>query len=187
MVSDFTGKKLLFIRHSDVQRNPATPSREWLLSEDGRSRARQLAPQIVPHNPTRIITSDEPKARETGHIIANELSLPWQPATNLHEHDRQGAPFFTSKEAFETAVARFFNNPDTLVFGNETANQAFERFDTAVHRLIADYPEDILAIVTHGTVLTLFLAHYNPFASFPFWQNMQMPDLFVVSLPDMCL
>lgn len=187
MISGFTDKKLLFIRHSAVQIDPAKSAREWLLSADGRSRARQLAPQLIPHTPTRILTSDESKARETGQIIADELGLPCQAVPNLHEHDRQGAPFFTSKEAFETAVARFFNNPDTLVFGNETANQAFERFNTAVHRLIADYPEDTLAIVTHGTVLTLFLAHYNPFASFPFWQNMQLPDLFVVSLPDMCL
>lgn len=187
MITDSPPKNLLFVRHSAVQRNPEIPSREWPLSEDGRSRTRQIAPRLIPHNPTRIITSDEPKARETGQIIANELGLPWQPAANLHEHDRQGAPFFTSKEAFETAVAHFFNNLDTLVFGNETANQAFERFDTAVHHLIAAYPGDTLAIVTHGTVLTLFLARYNQFAPIPFWQKLQLPDLFVVSLPDMRL
>ena len=178
---------MLFIRHSAVQIDAAKSAREWPLSADGRSRARLLAPQLIPHNPTRIVTSDEPKAHETGQIIADALGLPCQTAFNLHEHDRQGAPFFTSKEAFETAVARFFLNPDTLVFGRETANQALERFDTAVHHLIATYPSDTLAIVTHGTVLTLFLSHYNQFPTFPFWQTLQLPDAFAVTLPDMRL
>ncbi|MCB9422840.1 MAG: histidine phosphatase family protein [Ardenticatenaceae bacterium] len=180
-------RKFLFIRHAAVAVDPAVPAREWSLSSDGRSRTRSLAPQLTPYDLTRIITSDESKARETGQIIAETLGLPWQSAPNLHEHNRQGAPFFTSKEAFETAVARFFDNPDTLVFGNETANQTFARFDTAVRHLLAVYPNDTLAIVTHGTVLTLFLAHYNQFTPFPFWQKLQMPDFFVVTLPDMCL
>lgn len=187
MASDLPDKNLLLIRHSAVRRSPETPSREWPLSDDGRSRARQLAQQLIPYNLTRIVTSEEPKARETGQIMANELGIPWQSAPHLQEHDRQGAPFFTSREAFETAVARFFHNPDQVVFGRETANQAFERFDTAVHHLLTSYPDDTLAIVSHGTVLTLFLAHYNPLDPVPFWQNLDLPDFFVVSLPDMRL
>ncbi len=181
------GEKLIFIRHSSVQIEPGIPSPEWPLSEDGRSRARNLAHQLITYNPTRTITSQEPKARQTGQIIAGELSLPWLSAPDLHEHDRQGVSFLESKEAFETAVTRFFDNPNTLVFGNETANQALKRFDTAVHHLIATYPADTLTIVTHGTVLTLFLSHYNQLAPFPFWQKLQMPDFFVVNLPDMRL
>ena len=178
------GEKLIFIRHSAVQINPELPSREWSLSEDGRSRTLHLASQLISHNLTRIITSQEPKASETGQIIASELNLPWQTAPNLHEHNREGVPFFERKDEFVTAVTHFFQNPDTLIFGNETANQTFERFDTAVHHLIAIYPSDTLAIVSHGTVMALFLSHYNQFNPVPFWQNLKMPDFFVVTLPD---
>ena len=90
-------KYLLFIRHSAVQIDLEKPSREWPLSEDGRSRARQLTLQIADHNPTRIITSEEAKAVETGQIIANELDIPWQTAPGLQEHDRQGVPFLADK------------------------------------------------------------------------------------------
>lgn len=180
-------QKLIFIRHAAVEINPDVPSREWRLSADGRSQARQLASQLLPYHLTRIFTSDEAKARETGQIIADELNISWQETLNLHEHDRQGAPFFTSNDAFETAVARFFAQPDTLVFGNETAHQAFKRFDTAVHHLLTTHPDDTLAIVSHGTVLTLFLSHYNQFTPFPFWQALHLPDCFIVSLPDMQL
>ncbi|MCP4428146.1 MAG: histidine phosphatase family protein, partial [Chloroflexi bacterium] len=97
------------------------------------------------------------------------------------------------QEDFLTAVARFFAQPDQLVFGDETANEARVRFDTAVRQLIAQRPNDdktssnTLAIVAHGTVITLFLAHYNNFAPIPFWQNIKLPDFFVVTLPDMIM
>ncbi len=181
------GSRLIFVRHAAVQIDPHVPGREWRLSTDGRSRARQLASQLIPYNPTRVFTSEEPKARETGQIVANELGLPWQTAPGLQEHNRENVPFFDSRGAFETAVARFFTQPDQLVFGNETANQALERFDTAVHHLIAANPNDTLAIVSHGTVLTLFLAHYNQFDPLPFWQNLQLPDCFIVFPPGMKL
>ncbi len=160
------------------------PSREWRLSANGRSLAQQLAPKIASHNPARIIASKEPKASETGQIIADALGIPWQTAVNLHEHERSQIGYFESRETFETAVSHFFARPDQLVFGDETANQARVRFDTAVRRLLTNHPTDTLAIVAHGTVLTLFLAHYNQFAPFPFWKTLQLPDFFVVARPD---
>jgi broad specificity phosphatase PhoE len=182
-----TPKKLIFIRHSAVQIDTAVPSHKWRLSADGRLLARNLASLIAAYNPTRIITSVEPKASETGQIIADALGTPWQTAPNLHEHERSKVGYFEKREDFLTAVANFFVQYDQLVFGDETANQARERFDTAVHHLIAQFPDDTLAIVTHGTVLTLFLAHYNNFAPFPFWQNIKLPDYFVVASPSMIL
>jgi len=137
--------------------------------------------------PREEIASEENKARETGQIIAETLAIPWQTAANLHEHERHNVPYFATKKEFETAVAHFFTHPDTLVFGDETADQARERFDTAVRHLVTAYPTDTLIIVTHGTVLTLFLAHYNDFPPLPFWLKIKLPDLFVVTLPGMTL
>jgi broad specificity phosphatase PhoE len=73
-----------------------------------------------------------------------------------------------------------------LVFGNETGEQARTRFTQAINTLLTQHPSDTLAIVSHGTVLTLFLAHHNPHLDpIPFWQQLKLPDLVVVSLPDM--
>jgi broad specificity phosphatase PhoE len=183
-------QKLIFVRHAAVEIDPAVPSNEWRLSDNGRSLTHHLIPQIAVHNPTRIITSSENKARETGQIIADVLGSSCQTAPNLHEHERSRVGYFEHKADFVTAVHHFFTHPNQLVFGDETANQARERFDTAVHHLIAQHPHDAnvssetLAIVTHGTVLTLFLAHYNQIEPFHFWQTLELPDYFVVSLPD---
>lgn len=181
-------QRLLLIRHSAVQIEPEKPAHEWTLSDEGRARCRRLARQLASHQPTTLVTSTEAKAAETGQILAAEWGIPWHTTPNLHEHDRQGLSYFTNKAAFEAVVADFFARPDELVMGRETAEQARERFETAVSQTLSYYPDDIVAIVAHGTVLTLLIAHHNPVLSpFPFWQTLTLPCAFVLSRPDLAL
>lgn len=181
-------KYLALIRHAAVQIEPDVLAREWQLSANGRTLTRQLAPKLVPYRLNRIITSVEPKANETGRILADELGLPRQTVVNLHEHDRQGTPYFARHEDFVTAVSRFFTYPDELVLGRETAVQARERFATAVTRLLTAYPQENLAIVAHGTVITLYLCHTNPdIDPIAFWQKLTLPAVFILSLPQKTL
>ena len=181
-------RKLILIRHSAVTQDPTLSSHQWRLSAAGRARAQALAAHIAPHHPTRFITSEEPKAIETGHILAEALGNPCTTTPGLQEHDRTGVPYFHSPAEFEAAVIQLFEQPNELVFGQETADQACHRFTRAIHTLLAQHPTGNLAIVTHGTVLTLFLTHHNPHLdSIPFWRSLKLPDLVVVSLPDMNL
>ncbi len=167
---------MIFVRHSAVVQQPDVPAHEWPLSENGRFLAAQLAPQLHPHQPQRIITSPEPKAAETGQIIAAALGLPWHTASGLQEHDRRGVPYLATREEFETAVTRFFAHPDQLVFGNETANEALERMETAVAAQRAAYPRDTLILVTHGTVLTLYCCRRSPHLDpLTFWRSLTLP------------
>jgi broad specificity phosphatase PhoE len=179
-------RKLILIRHSAVTQDPTLSSHEWSLSAVGRTRAQALAASIAPHNPTRFITSEEAKAHETGQIIAAALGKPWTTAPGLPEHNREGTPYFPSQAEFEAAVMRLFEQPRELVFGQETAEQACHRFTQTVHTLLAQYPTDTLAVVSHGTVLTLFLAHHNPHLDpVPFWRSLALPSFVVVSIPTM--
>lgn len=179
--------ELILIRHSAVDIDPARPSREWQLSADGQARCHQLAPGLAAFQPAHIFTSHEQKAIETGRILAQNLGMTSTAVPGLHEHDRVGVPIFADSKDFQTAVARLFTRPDELVFGNETANQALKRFDTAVHRLIKAHPGQTIAIVTHGTALTLFVAKHNPINPTKFWQNLTLPCLIHISLPDLKL
>lgn len=175
---------LILVRHSVVHTDPTTPSHEWTLTEDGRSRCRTLAAKLQPYPVDQFITSHEPKAIETGQIMADVFGVPCQAAAGLQEHDRRGVPYFASKIEFETAVTTFFTHPTELVFGAETAVQARERFGTAVRQQLAHHPPKNLAFVTHGTVLTLFICQHNPqLDPMPFWQSLTLPCAFVLSLP----
>jgi broad specificity phosphatase PhoE len=63
---------------------------------------------------------------------------------------------------------------------------AAARFTRAVEQQLEVYPNHNLIIVTHGTVLTLFLCQHNPDMSpWQLWQSLTMPCAFIVSLPNM--
>lgn len=181
---------LLLVRHSAVAVDPEKPAAAWPLSADGRARAQTFAQSLnsLPTPITRVITSQEPKAVETGAIVAAYWGVPSHAAPNLHEHDRAGMPYLADQAAFATAVAQFFAQPDKLVWGNETAVAAGNRLETAVRQQLAAHPQDTLAIVTHGTVLSLLIARHNPHLQpLPFWQALTLPAAFLLNLPDMTL
>ena len=169
---------LFLIRHGNVVREPEVASHAWRLSENGRSRTRHLA-HTQTTRPTRLVTSTEAKAVETGEILADVWGVPCTSSPNLHEHDRRGFPYLADKADFEATIAQFFARPDELVLGNETAVQTLVRFRTAVISQIEKYPNDTLGIVSHGTVMTLLISYYNAALDpFTFWQNLLMPDIY---------
>ena len=84
---------------------------------------------------------------------------------------------------WEQTITAFFARPNELVFGEETATQAVQRFSAAVQQVLQQYDEGNVVIVTHGTVITLFTAQHAPIALLPFWQSLDTPAFIVVSLP----
>ena len=108
--------------------NTSKSSRDWELSPEERQSCIPLAEALKPYSLQQMITSDEPKARDTGQITANHLNIPCTIAPKLHEHDCQGAPFLSDKTEFHTIIKTLFDQPNDFIFGNETASQACERF-----------------------------------------------------------
>jgi broad specificity phosphatase PhoE len=99
---------------------------------------------------------------------------------DLHEHERNTAGW-ASTEVFEGQVSEFFARQDDLVFGEETAVQASQRFNGAVRRLLQDHPDETTAVVSHGTVMTLFVCSWNDVDPFHFWHSLAMPSVIVLS------
>jgi broad specificity phosphatase PhoE len=163
---------------------PDRPASQWPLAEEGRRRCQSLAERLVTYAPELIVTSRERKANETGALVATQLGLPITGAEGLHEHLREHVGWLSSP-AFEQAVAAFFTRPAELMFGEETASQAGARFDAAVRDVLAAHPGQTVAIVSHGTVITLFVAQHAGIAALPFWKSLGMPALVVFSLPDL--
>jgi broad specificity phosphatase PhoE len=171
----------IFLRHSLPVIDPAIPAQEWRLSEEGKLRCRLLAERLANFNPQRIVSSLEPKALETAQIVAETLGMPFERAGGLHEHVRSRTGH-TSQEAFEASVKAFFEQPGQLVFGDETADQAHARFTQAVEAIQERYPGQIpLVIVTHGTVISLFVARACGVDPFSLWKNLKLPCMVVFS------
>ena len=174
---------LILIKHAMPQIDEAKSAADWPLSERGRASCLDLAEALRPYKPDLFVTSDEPKARETGQLSAEHLRLPWSPVSNLHEHDRKGVPF-TRREIWHATLKTFFARPNDLILGNETANQARLRFSRAVEAVVETHPHKTIAIATHGTVISLFVAQKTRTNGFNLWQRLGLPSYVVLNLPD---
>lgn len=174
---------LILIKHSLPVMDTSVPAAQWQLSDEGRQRCALLVRAITSYAPGQVVCSCEPKARETGKLVAAQLRIPWQVAENLHEHERPQAGLL-SQQDFHNKIEEFFKHPDQLLFGAETAHQAQSRFCRALDGLLAEYQEQNLAVVAHGTVISLFMAHATGMAAFPLWRRLGLPAAVVLSLPD---
>lgn len=178
------GRKLILVRHSLPEMVTGMPASRWHLSAEGRQRCERLAGRLAGYNLAVIVASEEPKASETGRIVAEGLALPFRTAPELHEHERGAVTDVGGPEQFQAQVVRLFKLPDELVMGYETANQAHARFAGAVAHVVAQHPAGNLAIVSHGTVMTLFIARANGLNPASFWRSLGLPAFAVLSLPD---
>src|SRR4051812_18932416 len=173
---------LILIKHAAPIVAPGVPSEEWTLSEQGKHACTPLAEAILPYAPVAVVASLEPKAAESGEILAARLGIPFETAEGLHEHDRSNVPHMPSRE-FISLVELFFRKPAERVLGRESADEALERFEQAVDDVLGRYSEQNVAIVSHGTVIALLLAEYGGGKGFELWRKMGLPSFAVLELP----
>jgi 2,3-bisphosphoglycerate-dependent phosphoglycerate mutase len=176
------GRQLTLVRHSLPEIDKDRPARAWRLSGEGKARARRLADVLKSHGFDFIATSNEPKAVETAQILAAPYRLKPLVIAGLHEHERSTAAPYLSQPDFEAVVRELFEKPDIPVFGNETANQAHERFSGAVHSILSDNKNSKIAIVTHGTVISLFVSRLTGKSGFQIWSQLGLPCFVVLDL-----
>ena len=176
-----SAKYLILVKHSLPEILEDVPTREWHLSDEGRERARELAGKLIRYQPEIIISSVEPKARETAVILAKNLGLEFREVENLHEHDRSGEPYH-SKDKFQNLVQEFFNKPNELIFGNETANDAFARFRQAVDIVLNSYHDKTIVLVAHGTVISLYVSWLTGCDGFSLWKELGLPAFVVLDI-----
>ena len=162
-------KYLILVKHSLPEVIEGVPARAWRLSKEGQARAQRLAGQLVQYQPEVVVSSVEPKAQETAEIIARSHNLTFQTVEDLHEHDRSDVPD-VSQEGFRASVREFFQRPDELVFGKETADQAHARFYRALHSILNEHQRKTIVIVSHGTVISLFVSRLTGSSDFDLWK-----------------
>ena len=174
-------KYLILVRHSVPQFETDHPANTWKLSDKGRLRAHRLAEQLESYEPEVIVSSDEPKAKETADILGIHLRLQVQILPDLHEHDRSNVRFL-SHDAFQRSIREFFQKPHELVFGEETADQTHARFYQAVHSVLNKHRDKTVVIVTHGTVISLFVSRLTGTSDLELWNKLGLPSFVAMDL-----
>ena len=174
---------LILIKHAMPHIDEATPSKLWLLSEEGRASSARLAARLAAFSPGSIVASAEPKAAETGAIIAAHLGLPLAMDDGLTETRRETVGWL-SRHEIEAGIRRFFANPADLVFGEETANDAYARFTVAIGCHLPNKPgmPGPTVIVSHGTVISLYISRRTGVEPFALWKSLTLPHALVLGV-----
>jgi broad specificity phosphatase PhoE len=165
---------VLLVRHSVPAVDLSIPAAEWRLSAEGWRRCEELAGLVAAHEPDQVVSSPEPKARETAELLATRLGLDVRESAELREQERRTVGWLERTE-LEAGIRRLFAQPDLLVFGEETAADALARFSRAVEGL-----GDRAVVVSHGTVISLYVAARTGRDGFEIWSGLELPDLLVV-------
>jgi broad specificity phosphatase PhoE len=149
----------LYITHPQIVVDPAIPVPKWHISERGRSRAELAAVSNWAPLLSRIISSDETKAIETGEILARPAGISPEIIEHMGENDRSATGFLVPDE-FEVAANWFFAHPEESFHGWERAVDAQSRIVDAVLCVLASHDRSRpIAFIGHGGVGTLLKCH----------------------------
>jgi broad specificity phosphatase PhoE len=173
---------MILIRHSLSEPEATAPASQWRLSHRGRTRCEALAERLEKYDLSLLVSSIEAKAIETAKLTAAHLSIPTEIAFGIHEHERGNVGFLSPPEHFQARLAEFFDRPDEIVFGGESAVQARTRFTAAVESLVEAYGVESFGVVTHGTVMSLYVAEMLGSAPYDLWQRLGMPAYVRIAL-----
>ncbi|MCP3738966.1 histidine phosphatase family protein [Rossellomorea sp. BNER] len=176
--------KLILIKHSMPVLDSEQPSNKWTLSEVGKKESRELAAYLKAYNFQTVFSSDEPKAIETAEIIANQLGKETVITMNTYEHERRNNRKIFPRTEFEAIMRKFFEQPNELIFGEETADNARKRFTAAIEKIInSNENEKDIILVTHGTVISLFVDQFQSIDVFKLWNELECPSFVELTLP----
>lgn len=179
--------RLFLIKHAKPQIVAEVSAKDWRLSDEGREASARLADHLRDFGITWVVTSTEAKAWETGLILAEKLGLSCSSEPNLYEHARASTQWISDPQEWHSLVERFFAQPTDLVFGEETADGAHSRFATALRETVMKYPNQSLALVAHGTVISLLVSRANQLDGFGLWKRLGLPSWVEVEWPSLYL
>lgn len=156
-----------------------SPDEQRPLSAQGQEEACQLADLLANYPITQIFSSPYLRARQTIEPLANKKVLAVHTEADLRERCLGKTP---EGSDFLSVVKQTWFDPDSSFPDGESNRTAQQRAVALIRRLIIKYPEEHLALATHGNLLTLILNNFNDQVDFYFWRALSMPDVYKLQL-----
>jgi broad specificity phosphatase PhoE len=147
---------LILVRHGPTQPDPTVSAFRWPLVS---GEACVALGASLPHLP--VTCSDERKAIETARAIGRRYSVD----PRLREVVR---PWVDDPLAFEDACRRYLSGISVPEW--EPQHAALARFTDAARGIV----------ISHGTILSLYVGANTSVDPFTFWKSLQMPDAYEI-------
>lgn len=164
--------KIYFLKHAYPTLVAKTPPEKWELGIEGEVSAKIAAEHFLDQKVEYIFTSDEPKAKDTALIVASNLKMQINVVPGLGEINIAPREILSNDEHRNQNLSAF-KSPKERVLGAESAEEALERFTTAMDKILAaTNPSDNLLIVAHGMVISLYLGQGNFADSAEVWPKL---------------
>jgi 2,3-bisphosphoglycerate-dependent phosphoglycerate mutase len=169
---------VVFVRHAHAISSPDLPQKDWPLSPKGEGQARDLVPTLAALGVNALVSSPYARSIETLRPYAESVGLPTAIDKDLRERALTGG-WLADQAAVEAVVRRMFADPDYAQAGGESARVCVARLEAAVARAVAAHPGAVIAIGSHGGILSHLMAAHHRQAPFEFWRAMRNPHVFV--------
>lgn len=141
------------------------------LNATGFAQAQALTHKLRPHLLDAVVSSDLARARTTGQIVADALSVPLLIDPGLRETDvgaAEGLLWADARARFGAELAeRWYSDDDAAFPGGETGFATRTRALAALHRFTAAQPYRRIGVSTHGAMLRQLMKHALPPGSPP--------------------
>ena len=126
------------------------------LDDVGREQARSAAARLASLRPSRIVTSDLSRARETADELGRLAGVEVEIDVRLRERSfgvREGLTLAEAWEQFPDHMARWLAGDEAGIPGSESSPAAGERFTAALRDQLEKLgPDETLVVVSHGGV-----------------------------------
>lgn len=188
------GVDLILVRHARPLLRSGQAASRWVIDPGALPEVDAFAHALAAHLPrvsaatekNAIVASHEPKALATARELARVWGRGYSQASDLEEHHRGALPI-VDDFTWRATVGRVFSSPDAAVLGSETGTEALQRFSSGVDAVMKGAKSSgagLATLVSHATVITLYLAASNNLDSSEFWGSLRMPDALLVRWHD---
>lgn len=163
-----SGSALVLVRHAMPLVSGDIASRDWPLTEAGRSDAEALARQLDLPAGTPVVSSDELKAKQTAEAFSHEIVID----PRLRE---VGRPWVEGD--YESTARRWLEGES--VDGWEPQSDVVKRMTEAVNEAAALAGSEV-CLVSHGLAITVLVADMAGVDRVEFWSQLEFPDYMTI-------
>lgn len=171
-------KTIYFVRHAEPDRTVEDEVKRP-LSLKGQKQSEELSEYFVNKRLKYIYCSPYVRTRQTANYISNKNNIPIVEVNALHERviSKEWIPTLN----FTEYSYKQWKDRSYKISTGESLNEAFNRFKDAVKKIISSTDEnDTVVIVTHATVISLFLNYIDSNFDWDSFCRISTPDVFKI-------